>query len=119
MERAYGIGGIFLRSRDPELLYAWDEQHFGLVRRNGCFMFQPDAGPGLVVFAFFPHDTKYFGEGSQQAMINLRVANLDELVEQLSAAGVHVDPHREDYDYGRFAWITDPEGNRVELWEPK
>ena len=115
----YGVGGIFLRTRDPEALYAWYERHFGLVRENGCFVFPPDAGPGSVVLAFFSHDTEYFGESGQPAMLNLRVADLDATLRQLSAAGVQVDPHRQDYDYGRFAWINDPEGNRVELWQPQ
>lgn len=119
MEKVYGVGGIFLRAQDPKHLYSWYEQHFGLVRENGCFTFPPDAGPGMIVFAFFPHDTKYFGESGQQAMINLRVANIDAMLAQLAAAGVPIDPNREDYDYGSFAWITDPEGNRVELWQPK
>ncbi|MGI8771441.1 MAG: VOC family protein [Acidobacteriaceae bacterium] len=116
--RVYGVGGVFLRARDPESLYAWYEQHFGLARKDGCFIFPPDAGPGTTVVAFFPHDTEYFGPGGQQAMLNLRVADLDRTLEKPAAAGVVVDPHREDYDYGRFAWINDPEGNRVELWEP-
>ncbi len=117
--RVYGVGGIFIRARDPESLYAWYEQHFGLTRKNGCFTFPPDAGPGATVLAFFPHETEYFGPGGQQAMLNLRVVDLDRTLESLSAAGVTVDPHHEDYDFGRFAWILDPEGNRVELWQPK
>jgi predicted enzyme related to lactoylglutathione lyase len=74
------------------------------------------------VFAHFPVDTGYFGSAAepspQQFMVNFRVDDLDELVRQLAAAGVRIDPRPEDYPYGRFAWIWDPEGNRVELWEP-
>jgi predicted enzyme related to lactoylglutathione lyase len=114
----FGLGGVFLRARDPESLYAWYEQHFGLARKDGCFVFAPDTGPGLTTVAFFPHDTDYFGPGNQQAMLNLRVADLDWTLQQLAAAGVTIDPRREDYDFGRFAWIIDPEGNRVELWQP-
>lgn len=116
--RVYGVGGIFFRTRDPEALYAWYERHFDLSRKNGSILFPPDAGPGLTVLAFFPQDTEYFGTTGQQAMLNLRVGDLDATLEKLAAAGVAIDPHREDYDYGRFAWITDPEGNRIELWQP-
>ena len=72
----------------------------------------------MTVFAHFPASTKYFGEGTQQVMINFRVDNLDELLAKLTAANVRIDSNREDQAYGRFAWIWDPEGNRVELWEP-
>jgi predicted enzyme related to lactoylglutathione lyase len=71
----------------------------------------------MTVFAHFPVETKYFGEGAQQAMINFRVDDLDELLKQLAKAGVRIDPKREDAPYGRFAWIWDPEDNRVELWQ--
>jgi len=73
---------------------------------------------GMTVFGHFPADTKYFGDGPQQFMLNLRVDDLDALVEQLTAAEVRIDPKREDHAYGKFAWIWDPEGNRVELWQP-
>ena len=72
----------------------------------------------MTVFAHFPIGTAYFGNGPQQAMVNLRVDNLDAFLEQLAAAGVKIDPKRDDYGYGRFAWILDPEGNRIELWQP-
>jgi predicted enzyme related to lactoylglutathione lyase len=72
----------------------------------------------MTVFAHFPPDTKYFGSGGQSFMVNFRVDDLDQLLVQLAAAEVRIDPKREDYSYGRFAWIWDPEGNRVELWEP-
>jgi predicted enzyme related to lactoylglutathione lyase len=77
---------------------------------------------GKTVFAHFPLDTGYFGDGApqspQQFMVNFRVDDLDRLLLQLAAAGVRIDPRREDYSYGRFAWIWDLEGNRVELWQP-
>jgi predicted enzyme related to lactoylglutathione lyase len=68
--------------------------------------------------AFVPMDTKYFGPTEQQAMLNLRVDDLDAVLEKLRAAAVDIDPKREDYDYGPFAWFNGPEGNRVELWQP-
>jgi predicted enzyme related to lactoylglutathione lyase len=72
---------------------------------------------GMTVWPIFPRDSKYFKASHTPFMIKYRVDDLDALLEQLKQAGVEVDPHREDYDYGRFAWITDPEGNRIELWE--
>jgi predicted enzyme related to lactoylglutathione lyase len=76
----------------------------------------------MTTWSLFPEDTTYFGKGNergpQQAMVNYRVDDLDALLTQLAAANIPIDPHREDADYGRFAWITDPEGNRIELWQP-
>jgi predicted enzyme related to lactoylglutathione lyase len=72
----------------------------------------------IRAFAFFPQDTKYFGPAEQRAMINLRVDDLDAVLEKLRAATVDIDPKREDHGYGRFAWFNDPEGNRVKLWQP-
>ena len=117
--KAVGVGGVFLKARDPKGLSAWYAAHFGITPGDGGSLFF--AGPeseGMTVFAHFPQDTKYFGEGAQQAMVNFRVNHLDQFLAQLSDAGVRIDPKREDHEYGRFAWIWDPEGNRVELWEP-
>lgn len=112
-----GVGGIFLRAADPQALYTWYEQHFGLVREHGCFTFPPDAGPGTIVLTFFGKDDGYFNP-AQTAMLNFRVKDLDATLASLTAAGVPVDEKREDYGFGRFGWCTDPEGNRVELWQP-
>jgi len=71
------------------------------------------------VFAIFPADTKYFNPSASAFMLNFCVSDLDGLLQNLKAEGVEIDPKREDYDYGLFAWIMDPEGNRIELWEPK
>ena len=77
----------------------------------------------MTTWSTFPQDTSYFGpsdesRGPQAVMINYRVDDLDALLAQLSLAGVSIDPDRQNYDYGHFAWITDPEGNRLELWQP-
>jgi predicted enzyme related to lactoylglutathione lyase len=117
--KAVGIGGVFLKAQDPGVLSAWYAAHLGIRQADGgSLAFDGPEAAGMTVFAHFPQDTSYFGEGPQQTMVNFRVDNLDELLVQLAAAGVRVDPRREDYPYGRFAWIWDPEGNRVELWEP-
>jgi predicted enzyme related to lactoylglutathione lyase len=118
MAKAVGVGGVFLKARDPKALSAWYAVHFGIQSvGGGTLLFSGPESAGMTTFAHFPLDTAYFGEGAQQAMVNLRVDNLDELLEQLTAAGVRIDPKRDDSDYGRFAWIWDLEGNRVELWE--
>ena len=119
MAKAVGVGGVFLKAGDPQKLSAWYAQHLGIPAQDGgTLAFDGPESLGMTVFAHFPDSTKYFGEGSQQVMVNFRVDNLDGLLEQLAAANVRIDPNREDYSYGRFAWIWDPEGNRVELWEP-
>jgi len=73
---------------------------------------------GMTVWSIFSRNTKYFDPSGSPFMINYRVDDLDALLEALKAEGVQIDPHREDYDYGRFAWIMDPDANRIELWEP-
>ena len=119
MARAVGVGGVFLKARNPQTLAAWYATQLGiLTEEGGSLVFSGPESAGMTVFAHFPEDTGYFGGGVQQAMVNFRVDDLDALLVQLAAAGVRVDPKREDFPYGRFAWIWDPEGNRVELWQP-
>jgi predicted enzyme related to lactoylglutathione lyase len=119
MAKVVGVGGVFLRARDPKGLSEWYAKHLGLPRGDdGSIVFDGPEAAGMTVFAHFPETTKYFGEGPQQCMLNFRVDDMDALVEQLVAAGVRIDPKRQDESYGRFAWIWDPEGNRVELWQP-
>jgi predicted enzyme related to lactoylglutathione lyase len=123
MARVTGIGGIFLRARDPKALGAWYAQNLGiqLSEWGGAqFLWSDEVPPttGSTAWSLFPANTKYFGPGNQSAMINYRVDDLDALLTQLEAAGVSIDPKRENASYGRFAWITDPEGNRLELWQP-
>jgi predicted enzyme related to lactoylglutathione lyase len=73
---------------------------------------------GLTAWSIFEPDTKYFQPSTKPFMLNFRVEDLDGLLERLRGEGVWIDPNREDHDYGRFAWIMDPEGNRIKLWEP-
>jgi len=117
MTHVTGIGGFFFRAKDPEALSAWYQQHLGIPPVGSA------AGPwhteaGTTVFAPFPADTDYFGRPEQQAMLNLRVRDLDALLTALREAGAAVDEDTVDESYGRFGYVTDPEGNRIELWEP-
>ena len=118
MAKAVGIGGVFLKARDPKALMEWYAANLGITQDYGSLVFDGPASLGMTLFTHFAADTDYFGEGPQQFMVNLRVDDLDALLSQLSAAGVRIDPKRDDAPYGRFAWIWDPEGNRVELWQP-
>ena len=119
MAKAVGVGGVFLTARDPEALSAWYATHLGIPTQDGgSLAFDGPASAGMTVFAHFPNETKYFGDGPQSFMVNFRVDDLAQLLDQLTQAGVRIDPKRESYDYGHFAWIWDPEGNRIELWQP-
>ena len=110
-----GIGGVFFRSVDPDGLALWYEEKLGVLR-VGEPVWEQEAGP--TVFSPFPADTDYFGRSDQQFMLNFRVDDLDGMVEQLGESDVKIDPKREDSEYGRFAWVYDPEGNKIELREP-
>jgi predicted enzyme related to lactoylglutathione lyase len=112
-----GFGGIFLRAEDPKALYQWYERHLGLVKAGGAFSFPAPTAHPQIVFALFKHDNAYFPL-PQKAMLNLQVDDLDGVLDRLTAEGVTVDAKRESYDFGKFGWIIDPEGNRVELWQP-
>jgi predicted enzyme related to lactoylglutathione lyase len=123
MRRVTGIGGVFFKADNPEKLYDWYEKHLGIKQevagQGVAFRWKEDGDPdGCTAWSIFKQDTDYFQPSKKSFMLNFRVENLDALVETLRVEGVWVDPKREDYDYGRFAWIMDPEGNRIELWEP-
>ena len=115
MERVLGIGGYFLRAADPAALTAWYRDSLGLdIDENG--MWQQEAGP--TVFAAFEAETDYFGARTQQVMLNFRVRDLDAMLRQLREKGAVVAEDIQEMDgIGKFGWVTDPEGNRIELWE--
>jgi predicted enzyme related to lactoylglutathione lyase len=117
MERVLGIGGYFLRAADPAALAAWYRDALGLdLDEHG--LWQPEAGP--TVFATFDSGTDYLGPASQQTMLNFRVRDLDAMLAQLRAAGADVAAETQEMaGVGRFGWVTDPEGHRVELWQPE
>jgi predicted enzyme related to lactoylglutathione lyase len=116
MERVLGIGGHFMRANDPAGLGAWYRDCLGL-NADEFGVWRQD--PGVTVFATFESDTEYFGSRDQPIMLNFRVRNLDAMLAQLRAAGADVADHVQQMEgVGRFGWVTDPEGNRVELWQP-
>jgi predicted enzyme related to lactoylglutathione lyase len=118
MAKAVGVGGIFLKAKDPKALSAWYAEHLGIQAQDGgTLAFDGPEAAGMTVFAHFPEKSSYFGESGQTFMVNFRVDDLDELLVQLAAAEVRIDPKRDEAPYGKFAWILDLEGNRVELWQ--
>jgi glyoxylase I family protein len=120
MQRVTGIGGLFFRARNPTAIAEWYKEHLGVDLVPSDYdhkSWSQEAGP--TVFAPFPQDSDYFGDSNKQWMINFRVNDLDAMVEQLRAAGIEVKVVAENYPNGRFARLHDPEGNPIELWEPK
>jgi predicted enzyme related to lactoylglutathione lyase len=115
MERVLGIGGLFVRADDPDGLLAWYRDALGIdMAAYGVWTQEP----GSTVVAAFPADTDYFGQRSQSLMLNFRVADLDAMLAQLAQNGSHGIGEIQEIDgVGRFAWIDDPAGNRLELWQ--
>jgi predicted enzyme related to lactoylglutathione lyase len=121
MERVLGIGGVFFKARDPVALAEWYRTQLGLPIASGATYgaLASTAAGEQTVWSAFPADTEYFGASGQPQMINYRVRDLDAILAQLRAGGARVEDRVEEYDYGRFGWAYDPEGNRFELWEPR
>jgi len=118
MGRVTGIGGFFFRARDPASLKDWYARHLGIAPPAGTDPGHPWAqDAGLTVFEPFAQDSDYF-DRDKPFMLNLRVAGLDSLIARLESAGVAVRRDTAVHDYGRFAWLSDPEGTPIELWEP-
>ncbi len=119
MERAIGIGGVFMRAKDPQALARWYRDQLGIdtysEKADGTWW--QEAGP--TVWAPFPTDTDYFGRRDQGWMINVRVRDLDAMLAQLRASGATIPEEAQEMaGIGRFGWVEDLEGNRVELWQP-
>ena len=124
MPRVTGIGGVFLKAKDRAALSAWYRDRLGVPVQDwhgAMFQFADDPWPrehGYTVWSLFPDDTTYLGPGAKTFMVNFRVDDLDALLASLRAAGCAVDEKTHADENGKFGWVTDPEGNRVELWEP-
>jgi predicted enzyme related to lactoylglutathione lyase len=125
MARITGIGGVFFKSTgDRTALAEWYRKHLGLTLEEwgGAILKWPDdkaSDQGLTVWHVAERDSQWFSPSNSSFMINYRVDNLGELLEQLGAEGVEVVKGPESHENGTFAWIMDPDGNKVELWEPK
>ena len=130
--RATGIGGVFFKAKEPAKLGAWYRDHLGIglepagkgpnAMQYCVFKWREKDHSdtvGSTVFSIFPEGSKYFDPSTAPFMMNFRVANLEHLLAQLKAEGVNVDDKIQDEANGRFGWIMDPEGHRIELWEPK
>ena len=124
MKRVTGIGGIFFKARDPDALRAWYRSHLGIkVEEWGGAAFRWNAadnpkGEGTTIWNIMASDSDYLAPSTSPFMINYRVDNLHQLVAALRAEGCAVDDKVDESEYGKFGWVMDPEGNRVELWEP-
>jgi catechol 2,3-dioxygenase-like lactoylglutathione lyase family enzyme len=122
MKRVTGIGGIFFKSSDPKRLSAWYRDHLGLdVSDWGGAVFQwggPESTPGMTLWTPFAQDTNKMDPSSASFMINFRVADLEALLAALRAEGCNVMDETDSSDFGKFGWVVDPDGNKVELWEP-
>jgi predicted enzyme related to lactoylglutathione lyase len=120
MAKVIGLGGIFFKSRDPKALSEWYAKHLGLSVHDwgGASFDEDESRNGQTLWTPFAADTKYFAPSTQPYMVNFRVDDLHGLLAQLRDAGVEVDPRVDESEFGRFGWIMDPEGTRIELWQP-
>ena len=118
-----GIGGVFFKSANRDQMRQWYGEHLGLVDKGGGAMLpwrekDNPQNEHMTVWTVFSGDTKYFEPSPASFMVNYIVDDLDALLARLQKEGVNIDPKRQDESYGRFAWIYDPDGNKIELWQP-
>ncbi|MFN8123511.1 MAG: VOC family protein [Thermoleophilia bacterium] len=120
MRRVTGIGGVFFTARDPEALREWYRRHLGIDVQDwgGAVITSTDADAGMTTWSISPAGDPAFASGSSPFMVNYRVADLPGLLAALRAEGCNVLDETVDSEFGRFGWVVDPEGNKVELWEP-
>ncbi|TKB54685.1 VOC family protein [Ferrimonas aestuarii] len=120
MAKALGVGGVFFKSSNPKLLGEWYKQHLGMdVGEFGC-NFEPAKLPenALTVWCAFDEQTRYFDPSERRYMINLIVDDLDGALAQVEQGGATLVAEVVEESYGRFGWFVDPEGNKIELWQP-
>jgi predicted enzyme related to lactoylglutathione lyase len=118
-----GIGGVFFKSKDKQKSIDWYKTNLGIEAESWGKVFDwrtydnPDL-PGSTTWSPFENETDYFGNSGQEFMINYRVSNMDELLKNMEANGIKLVKATESHEYGKFAWVDDCDGRRVELWEP-
>lgn len=122
-EMITGLGGVFIKTENPEKSYQWYRDNFGLNTSNygKSFEWRNKENPeeiGTTQFSLFSNDSDYFGNPNQKTMLNFRVKDLKKLLEHLEVNGIKALKPMEEFEYGKFCWIEDPDGNRIELWEP-
>lgn len=123
MKRVTGLGGVFFKSKSPKDLMAWYQEHLGIEPEDWggkVFHWREKDNPeivGYTVFNPFKADTKHFEPSTEPCMFNFRVEDLHGLIEQLRKEGVTVVGDVQDSEYGKFGWIMDPDGRKIELWQ--
>jgi predicted enzyme related to lactoylglutathione lyase len=123
MKKVTGIGGVFFRCSDPEMMREWYRDNLGVPADEYGAVFRwwnkdTPKRPGYTVWSPFDDDTEYFDPSESEFMVNFLVDDLDGMLEQLKAAGAEVVGEVQEYEYGRFGWVLDPDGNKIELWQP-
>jgi predicted enzyme related to lactoylglutathione lyase len=123
MSKVTGIGGVFFKARNPKELMEWYDQHLGIQFQHGFIQFkwaddQGNKPTGSTTLSIFKEDSTHFSPGEKSFMINFRVSDLRALLAELKEKGVTIVGDIQEYEYGRFGWIVDPEGHKIELWEP-
>ncbi|MCP9290653.1 MULTISPECIES: VOC family protein [Gracilimonas] len=122
-KRVTGIGGVFLKAKDPDATRDWYRNHLGIEsgKYGGTFEWRHAEDPdkrGYTAWSMFDENTEYTNPSKKDAMVNYRVENLEELLMVLEEEGVEIVGEMEVYEYGKFGWIMDPNGYKIELWEP-
>ena len=119
MARVIGVGGIFFKAKDPDGLRAWYQRHLGFeITPWGGVKFPCDRPDGVTVWSLFPDVPKSFAPSKAGFMVNYVVDDLHALLDAMLAEGCDVEAKTDESEYGKFGWVMDPEGNRVELWQP-
>lgn len=121
MGRILGLGGVFFKAKDPAALKQWYIDHLGAPATEDPGISFPNSdqtADGYTVLGPFKADTRYFDPSTREFMINLVVDDVDDVLARAKAAGASIVGDIEDYEYGRFGWFIDPDGNKIELWQP-